>query len=185
MADATSDTYKTEREKAPTLWRYYLPSEKEEGWAIILIGSDGFFSAISDFGDYCYFWSHHGCKDVRQFFLNCVKEVDYFAGKLSGGDREYDGDATYAGIAEYLEEMRKEKSWTKAKLDRERKLLEKHKDLKVCQDGFGRWLEETNIDDAYEYCVRCLPKRIVHFVQVTMARLVEVLKKDLAAEGIT
>ena len=29
-----------------TLRRYYLPSEKYEGWALIVIGSDGFFSAV-------------------------------------------------------------------------------------------------------------------------------------------
>ena len=43
------------------LKRYSLPSIKGEGYAeIVLDTSDGYFSTISDFGNYCYHWHNHG-----------------------------------------------------------------------------------------------------------------------------
>jgi hypothetical protein len=79
------------------LWRYHLPNINGEGWAIIVIGSDGFFSAVSDYGNYGYFWSHHGCADIREFFLRAAVEWDYFRRKLSP-EEDYDSEKTYQNI---------------------------------------------------------------------------------------
>lgn len=38
-------------------WTYWLPSEKGEGYAWIVMDSVGRFSTISDYGNYGYWWS--------------------------------------------------------------------------------------------------------------------------------
>lgn len=61
-----------------TLRRYALPSVKGEGWAIIVIGSDGYFSTVSDWGNYAYLWTHPGC-EFRHFLAGL--DADYFWGR--------------------------------------------------------------------------------------------------------
>jgi hypothetical protein len=62
------------------LYRYYLPSEKYEGWAEIVVGSNGFFAAVSDYGNYAFRWTHFGEGDFREFLLRLGG--DYVRSKL-------------------------------------------------------------------------------------------------------
>lgn len=63
------------------LYRYVLPSVKGEGWAVVVMGSDGYFSTVSDYGNYAYWWSHHGTDDFRKFMLTA--DADYVRRKLN------------------------------------------------------------------------------------------------------
>ena len=65
------------------LRRYHFSSIQGEGWATFVIGSDGYFSAVSDYGNYSYYWPHHGCTDFRQFLVRAPRDWDYFAKKLN------------------------------------------------------------------------------------------------------
>ena len=67
------------------VWQYTLPSIKGEGWAYIMIREDGFFAAVSDWGNYAHGWWNHGCKDVREFFLRMDRDCGYFASKFEDG----------------------------------------------------------------------------------------------------
>jgi hypothetical protein len=63
-----------------TLRRYRLDSNKESGWAIIVIGSDGYFSAVSYHGNFSYIWSQPG-REFRQFLTEC--DPCYFRSKIT------------------------------------------------------------------------------------------------------
>lgn len=162
-----------------TIHRYYLPSIKGEGWAVVLIGSDGMFTALSDYGNYGYWWSHHGCKDVREFFLRATKDPDYFVRKLTHGHQDiYDGDATVKDIKKYILEVRRDRSWTAEKARAEWELLDNY-EIADSSEGFSRWYDNTRIDEAYEYRHTKPQPQAVAFVEKVMRRLEEVIRLDL------
>ena len=110
------------------LWRYALPSIRGSGWAIFVLGSDGYFSAISDFGNYAYFWRAPGTEDFREFFLRVEWESDYFIQKLSPGP-EYDGEETMKEIERALHDLMDRGNIDAHQLEREREAL--HNDYSI------------------------------------------------------
>ena len=87
-----------------TLRRYVLPSVKGEGWAIFVIGSDGYFSAVSDWGNYAYIWTHPGC-EFRKFLSRC--DTHYVWTKITHGRKAYvfDEEGTEKNIRKRLWDM--------------------------------------------------------------------------------
>lgn len=53
----------------PTVWQYDFSSVNGEGWGSFVLRSDGYFSAVTDFGNYAYRWLNHGHDDFREFWL--------------------------------------------------------------------------------------------------------------------
>jgi hypothetical protein len=172
------------KEAQLVLRRYHLPSIRGQGgWAVIILGSDGMFSAISDYGHYGHYWGAHGCGDFREFFLQVEREWDYFVAKLAGGAVEYDGEATVAEVKKYILEVRRDTSWSKKRARREWDLVKKHDELDS-DYNFARWLEDTEIDEAYEYHQTRPSVDAVSFVKKTLVRLVPILQAELDAEKI-
>jgi hypothetical protein len=159
----------------PQLWRYVLPSEKGEGWAVFVLGSDGYFSAVSDYGNYAFYWRAHGCDDFRQFLLRAGSSWDYFVGKLSNGE-VYDGDASRAAIKEAIAELPK---GSRARV--EKALFDDHEDDLETEYGFMRWAEKSKLEAGSLFC-RQHPGDVVAFVQKAMVRLVPLLQADLQNE---
>ena len=89
---------------AVELHRYALPSVKGEGWAIVVLGSDGYFSAVSDWGNYAYIWTHPGC-EFRRFLVGC--DAHYFWTKIMHGRkaRVFDEERTRFNIGKRLWDM--------------------------------------------------------------------------------
>jgi hypothetical protein len=166
------------------LWRYHLPSENGEGWAIIVIGSDGFFSAVSDYGSYGYFWSHHGCKDVRQFFLRAPRNWDYFLGKLAPKPWGFDGPATYKAIRECILEGRRRGGWDRMRARTEWDALKESGLENGHLYEYYQWGECTRIDCFYELGVYSPPGDAVAFCKETLGRLALVIRDELHAEGL-
>lgn len=178
------------------LFRYYLKSEKGEGWALIVLSNDGYFSAVSDYGNYSFWWSHHGMPDFRLFLLRAERDWDYFAGKLSHG-KVYDGEKTYENVKRYILECRLEQGreenagrvctgqWTR-EFAREEwgRLHDDVEEVRTIAD-YTRWLERTEILEAwhiYAYA-ESYPGDVKAFCQKTLPRLGRILKEDLAREG--
>lgn len=166
------------------LWRYVLPSVRGEGWAVFVLGSDGFFSAVSDFGNYAYLWRAHGCADFRQFLLGAARDWSYFANKLSEGEREYDGTATRRGIQRHILEYRRDRTLSKEEARREWDLCGSDVEDYGHGGGFADWYRETALPDAAFFAVYRIPKQAEMFVKKTLAaRLVPLLEAELRAEG--
>lgn len=67
-----------------TVWQYDLPSEEGSGWGTFLLRSDGYFSCVTDYGNYAFRWLHHGEADFRLFWLkNRWDWPDYTVSKLT------------------------------------------------------------------------------------------------------
>lgn len=168
---------------------YRLDSIKGEGWANIVISSTGYFSAVSDFGNYAFFWTHHGCEDFRQFLYNAHKTWDYFASKLSygPGDKgmEYDATATYEMIKERILERRRDRTYTKEEAHSEWVLL--HDDCeRVDTEGvWDHWMRNTTFDNAWEFRCEKWPGWLERFCKEVLKRLTEEhLHKELEKEGL-
>ena len=159
----------------PQLWRYSIPSEKGEGWAVFVIGSDGYFSACSDYGNYAFWWSHHGSNDFRSFLLRAKESPDYFESKLSNGASEFSPEKTEARIKELILERRRsgwlDKDEAREEWDRFSGL---YSDFEF-QDNCAR----STIDDLHELAVYETPCQVAQFVRNCMARLIPLLKADL------
>jgi len=64
--------------------RCYTLRKETGGWlAQVVITSDGMFSAVSDYGNFCYAWRSTGEEDFRNFLLNI--NTSYFGGKCIPG----------------------------------------------------------------------------------------------------
>jgi hypothetical protein len=170
---------------APKLRWYYLPSVGPwiDGWAMIVLGDNGYFSAVSDYGNYAYFWSCHGKKDFREFFLRGGGDGDwdYFLRKLCPRPWPYDGEATARCIKDRILAARRERHYDAV---RARMEWERVDDCDVAASliGFHEWYTTTTTEDAYECGEYSPPAHAVHFCKVTMARFAEMIRAELDAE---
>lgn len=165
------------------LHRYVIRGQKGEGWAVVTIGSDGSFTALSDWGNYGHFWAHHGCKDAREFFLRAEGSFSYFVGKLSMGTPDvYDGAATVQSIKEYILDSRRHDGMTATKAREEWDRLSDF-DLAEDEGAFARWYDETEIADAYEFARRKAQPQVTSFVRKIMVeKLGPMIQAELDAE---
>lgn len=162
------------------LRRYFLPSlPSGEDWAVIVIGSDGFFSAVSDFGNYAFLWRDFGRDDFRKFLIGSTP--NYIIGKLSPG-KEYDGEQTLQNIRRSI------------LLNRRQALLERHAARRAWDDledygfehefEFYRWeFDETNPALTTSVIVaKRHPLMVERFAHETFPRLVSLLGLELRTE---
>jgi hypothetical protein len=167
---------------AVTLWRYSLPSVRHEGWATIVLGSDGYFSTVSDYGNYAYRWTHHGYNDFRQFFLHV--EPDYFVGKIAP-ERRYSGERTHRRIAEEILRWRREGLLDRETARREYALLGRSGVQHGGVVEFGEWMKESTLarhGDAYELGVYVRPTQAVAYAERILPRLRTILRAELYPE---
>lgn len=159
---------------APTLRRYSVRSEKGDWLADIVIGSDGWFGAVSDYGDYAYAWRGFAPSDFRTFLAGL--NAGYLLSKLSS-ENTYDGEATEARVRAAVGECEGEQAET------ERELLE-GSSFYTSLDFF-LWFQETTIDDASGLAVYTYPSDAKLFVERVWPRFVEMLRAEMAAEAET
>ena len=169
--------------KAKWTKRYDLHSEQGEGWAVIFVTSDGFLSAVTDYGSYGYLWTHHGYDDFRKFLLRLERDPDYLLSKLSQKDT-WDGHGVCEQVKRTILEGRRSGSqrWTAARAREEWDLIERFDSFWSAED-FSRWLDNTSIDDAWEFGRRVYPPNARAFVTKTLPRLAKLLAAELAAEA--
>lgn len=166
---------------SPQLWRYSIPSEQGEGWAVFVLGSDGYFSSVSDYGNYAFLWCAHECRDFREFLLHTDRDWDYFVRKLSPGN-VYDGEATERGIRETILRLRRDRSLSMEEARTEWDLAS-NIDLDS-EIGFHQWYIETALSDAWEYGQYRAPEHVVQFVRKCMVRLIPLLRADLERDAL-
>ena len=176
------------------LKRYTLPNVKGEGWAIIVIDTEvGFFSTVSDWGNWAYRWTHPG-EDFRRFLSNL--EPDYLAGKLLGprDDRKvYDDRKTRRLIFERLREMVWEAydrgaDWRHdPDYVRERDLYREHKREHGFYDNpdFDAWARETELEEVWDLRGLVWNRECWSFVTKIYPRLQKMLKDEIAAEALS
>lgn len=158
-----------------TLRSYILPAVKGEGWAKFVIDtSDGYFSVVSDFGNYAYRWSNTG-KEFRTFLIGISGQ--YLLSKLVLGwdlRERYDVDASKVrleeAILESLEGTEQEEELEAVRAcDSESQLLE--------------WAADTRLGDASELLITENDPQVSGFCMRVWPRFVAELQSELMAEA--
>jgi len=164
--------------------RYSLKNEGHSGWAIILIDTDiGFFSTVSDYGNYAYLWSAPGT-EFRRFLLEV--EPDYLLSKLLHGRADrlkiFDGDATKKEILKYIEENEQlgAREKNRQKYEREKELLEERSFDH--QSDFEAWQSETLLDEPWEFGCWVPDPQCTAFCEKVMPRFQKLLQEELEKE---
>lgn len=163
--------------------RYALPSEKLEGWAIIVIGSDGFFATVSDYGNYAYKWSDTGEKDFRKFIISC--SGDYILRKLDNSsvldvENTQDNARHAVCLARRLQVRGYEISAELARLAYDEiGYISTEFEL---NDWFNSWAQYLD-DYTAIACYKPAPG-ITAFIERTLPRLQKLLREELFKEGL-
>jgi len=182
----------------PTLHRYVIPSVKHEAWGVFVIGSDGYFSCCTDFGNFAFWWSNHGRDDFRRFLVEAADSTDYLCGKLAPD--EYDGPATVRSLEEAILRARRDAHaarrdgrkgptdhlgrpiWTREHAREEWERLTEF-ELATSDQLWGAYYLQTQVELSYEH--RCTQRNsdCMHMLTRIYPRLVERLRAELDAEA--
>lgn len=155
-----------------TVERYYVPSTNLEGWAVIFIDSEGFFSTVSDYGNYGYRWSNPGMPFIQ--FLQSLDE-DYVCKKLAGEGREYDDETTHKRALEAIRECVDSDNFTEDEAFEERSLLNRYDEL-CDRENYELWRENTLLPEPVSPVYR-IPQQVVTFYKKVWPRFIEQLKE--------
>lgn len=157
----------------PTIWRYVLRNIQYEGWAIVVMDSSGYFSAVSDFGNYAYKWSAFS-GDFRKFLLGL--DSCYLLGKIS--ERSYFDEAEVTRhIKEAILRYRKTGSLTRERAREEWDMVDDIQD----ETTFYNWCLETSLSDPSEYGHRDFPSDAQGFAHRVWPRLCDLWRAELDA----
>lgn len=160
-----------------TLKRYELKPEKQLGeWAIIVIDTArGFFSAVSDHGNYSYLWTHPGM-EFRKFLVQC--DLDYVYGKLTHAQRVFDPDASVEAAREALKEIREAQTREPDWIEREDEDL----GSVSSESDFMLWQSNTEMEDPHEFYRTRKESECWGFCQKLFTRFKTMLREELEKE---
>jgi hypothetical protein len=156
------------------LWRYLIPSSGLEGWGLFLIASDGYFSCVSDYGNYAYRWNAFGDRDFREFLIGL--NADYLIGKIAPEQR-YDGPLTLGHVKKYIDELHEKKNISVHRMKEELELI--GKTSLENEFAFFEWTQDTSLDEPQSFYSTSHSSDVHNFCKHLWPRFVEVLKKDL------
>lgn len=163
------------------VWHYKIQSTGAgEGWAHVMIREDGFFATVSDYGNYAYWWTATGKKDVREFFLRAEDDWHYFAKKLRP-DTQLDQEASFDRVLQDIREERRRGDLTKEEA------RERYEHVKwFGRDDWEGFLrdEDTNRywDEVWDFTVRTLSADVVCYTQKILPKVAKLIEAELAAE---
>jgi hypothetical protein len=167
------------------LWRFVIPPEKGQGWGIFVLGEDGYFSCVSDFGDYVYLWTHPG-KEFRRFLLGL--HDGYLMGKLGKGDRVFDEEGTRKSLMAEVVAQRRDRAISSVEA---RELAEIIRDASLDTEGGVAVLLDALVNESptfYEVaspweCVRMQHRGDLRaFVEQLWPRFKKRLREDIERE---
>lgn len=136
---------------------------------------------MTDYGNYSYRWTHHGRKDFREFVIDLAHDWDYLLGKISPNGKQYDGEKTKGIIKEHILSCRKHGCYSK-EFAREEWDRFKYYNINGEFDyhyGFYKWVEDTKIEEAYEFARYSYLASALSFAKKLMPRLAELLMQEL------
>lgn len=163
-----------------TLWRYQIPSENGEGWAIFVIGSDGFFATVNDYHNCAFRWTDPGVKDFREFFLDVKKRKDYFIEKLSGGRHVHNAHLTLMAVFEALRKL------NDREIEESERRVIRNEYGNLSDEGYlRRWADNTMAFDPHDaWALQVMtPPHMVHcLVTAAMPKMEVLIRAEFAHE---
>lgn len=174
-----------------TVWRYSLPSEKGKGWGIVHLDNNGFFAAITDWGDYTHLWRPVGWKspedhDFRRWFLTL--DDSYIIRKIGGHGHgphtEIDHEGTIRAFREWICESRRSGGLSRTQARGEWENLDAYA-ANPCDESLHAFLQSSTIDAAYEGVRRRPTAMLSSFVRLILPRLRAAIREELARDEPT
>lgn len=174
-----------------TVHQYRLRGERGQWVADVIMRSDGYFSTVSDYGNYAYWWGSPGM-EFRRFVAQLERQTDYVCSKLSRRSDWYDASGTLKAIKQHILTYRREGSMTKSRAADEWATLRD-----VCGGGslrdvheiglyeFHQWYERTKIGDAAEFARYDYRPEVRGFCERVMPLLAAAIREELAKESRT
>jgi len=165
-------------------YRYIYKGEQGGpfGWFIIVIDETGYFSAVSDYGNYAYRWTAFS-GDFRKFLCGC--DAGYLISKLNPR-RIADWEQTYKNVEQHICEERRGGFYSKEKA-RHLMSLAKDKIKKQSDFDFQDFLEEVGQEDCgtdwYEFYAQRPEPSVEGFARRLFPKLVEMMRSELEAEN--
>lgn len=162
------------------IWEYRFPSVNHEGWALVILRADGFFAAVSDYGNFAFRWSATGCKDFREFFLNV--QPDYICSKL--GSQELDRDASFENVRKLIIEQRRAN-------DLERDEARAMYDAVRIYESDGVWEAMLyssvlrHLDPWECFVMRYQPQLVAFAEKIVCGRLRQAIRFELSQEAVS
>lgn len=142
-----------------------------------VISDDGYFSTVSGWGNYAFYWSHAG-QCFRSFLASI--DTDYLLHKISRAN-EYDGEATGNAVRRHILTSRREGSMDREDARREWDLFLDNERLES-REHFAWWYTDTRISDASEFAEHDFPSEAKHFANLAWPHFVAALRAELDAE---
>jgi hypothetical protein len=159
---------------------YDLRTASGEWLARVVITDDGYFSTVSDYGEYAYWWTHAGACFRRFLTQICT---DSLLNKIAPR-REYDSDATLKAAKRQILEARRGREVTAEDARCEWERLYDNSWLES-SEAYAAWYRETELPDAHEcYRERRNPQSVA-FVEHVWPVFVAAIRAELAAEATT
>jgi len=159
------------------LRRYTVRTDKGTWLGTFVISDDGYFSTVSDYGNYAFFWSHAG--DCFRSFLARL-DADYLVGKIKPG-YVYDGAETLKSVKRRICEERRSLDLTAEEAREEWDLLGEHNDLDE-SENFALWMNETKLEDIWELSSSKRDPEAMAFAEQVWPAFATVLRAEVTAE---
>lgn len=174
------------------VYQYRLRSAKGAWVADVIMRSDGYFSTVSDWGNYAFWWGSPGM-EFRAFVAQLERQADYVCSKLAQRSEWYDAAGTLKGIKRHILDGRREGSMTKEQAAKEWEALADacgcyhHRELRnvseMDQHQFHQWYERTEIGDASEFMRHDYRPDVRGFCEHVMPLLAAAIRAELASES--
>lgn len=155
------------------------------GWADIYIGSNGQFSALSDYGNYGYIWGHVGGREedpylqrFAKFLCGVEDSPDYYMNKLCS-KMVFDAESTVNSVQQTILELRREGSLDKRSARSEWDRLDPVED----EFTWYEFMQETEIPDLWEASRQKFDGQIVAFVEEIMIKVMAPLLREYLGES--
>jgi hypothetical protein len=176
------------------VYEYRLRNPRGAWVADVIMRSDGYFSTVSDYGNYAYWWGSPG-GEFRAFVAQLERQSDYVCSKLARRAEWYDAEGTLKAIKQHILTYRREGSMTKERAAEEWDIL-----VEVCggfasrgmrdvsemdQHQFHQWYERTQIGDAHEFMRYDYRPDVRGFCEHVMPLLATAIREELAKEQRT
>lgn len=178
-------------------WRYEIPNDQYgQGHGVVVMDSTGYFSAVTDFGNYAFGWWYHGERDFREFIAGLRGSTCYVMGKLGKKD-ELDLERTVQHVKEQIIEKRRRGRWSmdpppqkrewyedapatgREKARAEWELIEQ---LDAGDITVDEWVRDSRLDDAWEMPCYTYDVHLRMFAEQFIPRLADVLEGQLRWE---
>ncbi len=167
--------------KAP-IYTYYLSSDKHGSWGKFIIDGSGYFSCVTDFGNYAFQWTAIGPGDFRSFLVSL--NADYVMGKLNWGrGLVFDDDKTRNLARTKLLEKRRERM---VNSDEAREIWDSMEGCTTEREFEDVFRKAKDIhdydlfDDWWEMFGQNYPAELLGFGEKVWPRFVALLKEELA-----